>query len=321
MKKLGLEDAIKTRDLGELRKFFAKQRPEEYLTKVFKLANVKYAVMTNIPFNEEEASHWRPEKKPIPPELKPALRVDPLLNGDWKTVESALKAANYPATLEGTRQYLRDWVKTMEPIYLMASTPADFKYPAEKGTNQHTPGASDLLEGVLLPLAEELNLGLALKIGAERGVNPDLRGGGDGVVVADCSIIKRLCQNFPKVKFLVTFLSRVNQQEICVLAQKFRNLHLYGCWWYCNNPSIIKEITQFRFELLGTAFTAQHSDARVLDQLIYKWDHSRKIIGDVMVAEYVKLAETGWVISKEEIYRDVWTIFGGEFEHFIGLNK
>jgi hypothetical protein len=40
-----------------------------------------------------------------------------------------------------------------------------------------------------------------------------------------------------------------------------------GCWWYCFTPSIVKEITQMRIEMLGVAFTAQHSDARVLDQL------------------------------------------------------
>jgi hypothetical protein len=34
-----------------------------------------------------------------------------------------------------------------------------------------------------------------------------------------------------QIKWLATFLSRTNQHEACVLANKFRNLHLYGCWW------------------------------------------------------------------------------------------
>ena len=111
----------------------------------------------------------------------------------------------------------------MKPEYLMASTPADFEFPSAK---------SELLEKVLMPIAEERNLAVALKVGAERGLNPKLGSGGDGVVVADVGIIRRLCQSFPKVKFLVTFLSRVNQHELTVVAQKFRNLHLYGCWWF-----------------------------------------------------------------------------------------
>ena len=45
-----------------------------------------------------------------------------------------------------------------------------------------------------------------------------------------------------RVKFLATFLARISQHEAAVLANKFPNLHLYGCWWYCNNPSMIKEV-------------------------------------------------------------------------------
>jgi len=38
-----------------------------------------------------------------------------------------------------------------------------------------------------------------------------------------------------------------------------------------------------RFELLGTSFIPQHSDARILDQLVYKWDHTRRILKKVLV--------------------------------------
>ena len=43
-----------------------------------------------------------------------------------------------------------------------------------------------------------------------------------------------------------------------------------GSWWFCNNPSLIAATTAMRLEMLGTAFTCQHSDARVLEQLLYK---------------------------------------------------
>ena len=42
-----------------------------------------------------------------------------------------------------------------------------------------------------------------------------------------------------------------------MLSTKFRNLHLWGCWWYCNKPSVASEITSLRLELLGTNFTYQ----------------------------------------------------------------
>ena len=86
----------------------------------------------------------------------------------------------------------------------------------------------------------------------------------------------------------VTFLARENQHEAAVAARKFGNLMLFGCWWFVNNPSLIDEITRMRVELLGTSFIPQHSDARVLDQLIYKWDHSRKIVAKVLTDKFAE---------------------------------
>jgi hypothetical protein len=70
-------------------------------------------------------------------------------------------------------------------------------------------------------------------------------------------------------------LSRENQHELCVYARKFNNLMPFGCWWFLNNPSIVEEITRERIELLGASFIPQHSDARVLEQVIYKWRNTR----------------------------------------------
>ena len=178
--------------------------------------------------------------------------------------------------------------------------------------------SSDFLSEVLMKVCEERDLPVALKIGAHRGVNPALRQAGDGVVAfANTEVLARLCTRFPRVRFLATFLSRNNQHEACVLATKFRNLHIYGCWWFCNNPSIIEEITKMRVEMLGTAFTAQHSDARVMDQLIYKWAHSRAVIADVLSKEYEKVIESGWTPTRNEVRRDVQRLFGASYEEFM----
>jgi hypothetical protein len=113
-------------------------------------------------------------------------------------------------------------------------------------------------------------------------------------------------------------LARENQHELCVLARKFRNLHIFGCWWFTNVPEIINEMTRMRLELIGLSVTPQHSDARVLDQVIYKWTHSRRIIAQILVEKYADLAHTGWQISREEVQRDVKDLFGGAFERFCG---
>ena len=96
---------------------------------------------------------------------------------------------------------------------------------------------------------------------------------------------------------------------------------IFGCWWFVNNPSLIEEITRMRVELLGTSFIPQHSDARVLDQLIYKWDHSREIIARVLVDKYVDLAATGWQPTEDEIRRDVRRLFHENFDQFLGTSS
>lgn len=84
---------------------------------------------------------------------------------------------------------------------------------------------------------------------------------------------------------------------------------------------MVREITQMRIEMLGTAFTAQHSDARVLDQLIYKWAHSRSVIATVLAEEVSKLCQSGWCPNRAEIRRDVKRLFGGSYEKFLNPDQ
>ena len=76
------------------------------------------------------------------------------------------------------------------------------------------------------------------------------------------------------------------------------------------------EISTLRFELLGLSFTAQHSDARVLDQIIYKWTHFKESLILTLSEKYSALEASGWEISDEEISRDLQDILGRNFEQF-----
>ena len=149
-------------------------------------------------------------------------------------------------------------------------------------------------------------------------MNFSLLQAGDGVMAfADAGVLTRLCIFFPKVLFLATFLSRANQHQACVLAIKFQNFHLYGCWGFCKNPSIIEEMMTIRIEMLGPTFTAQHSESRVLDQLLYKWPHSRAVIAAVLIKEYIKLVDLGWSLTQGELRRDIRRLFGLSYEEFM----
>jgi hypothetical protein len=304
------------RDLAGIRKWFSDQNEEDYVRKVFELAGLDYAVMTNDPFVDEEVKHWDTGAAGWDA-FKPALRIDPLIV-NWPKAVKTMKAQGYDLGKEPkkknfavARQFLVDWAKKFgDPVYMAASLPPEFRYPADDTM-------AKVVKNVIMPTAEELDLPMAMMIGVRKQVNPSLGDGGDAVGVADVSAVMNLCKENPNVKFLVTMLSRVNQHELCVTARKFGNLHLFGCWWYCNNPSTINEMTRQRFELLGATFTANHSDARVLDQLIYKWTHTREIVGEVIVDKYRDLFNAGWRPTEDEVKRDVRNVFGGAFEEFL----
>jgi hypothetical protein len=72
-----------------------------------------------------------------------------------------------------------------------------------------------------------------------------------------------------------------------------------------------------RTELLGLGYIPQHSDARVLDQLTYKWAHARAVIATVLTGKYADLARTGWTLTSDDVERDVRSHFGWNFKRFL----
>ena len=69
LKALGLEQQIIDRDLDAVRVFFSRYREEgevgaeKFCNLVRKIAGIRYAIMTNIPFEPTESLHWRPTPK------------------------------------------------------------------------------------------------------------------------------------------------------------------------------------------------------------------------------------------------------------------
>jgi hypothetical protein len=107
----------------------------------------------------------------------------------------------------------------------MVSLPPSFRHPNNDDT-------STLIDRVVLPFCRDSGLPFALMLGVKRAVNPALGLAGDGVGRSDLTALENLCAANPEVRFLTTVLARENQQELCVLARKFRNLHVFGCWWF-----------------------------------------------------------------------------------------
>jgi hypothetical protein len=305
-------------DLREARAWFSAQEPRAHIRHVFDLAGISEAVMTNDPLDPQEASLWEasPERDPL---FHPVLRLDRILNKwpeHWEQLASQGYAVDRNAqgrSAAEVRRFLDTWCARMRPVYMAVSLPDTFAYPEDSIRAR-------LLKDAVLPACRESRLPLSLMIGVRYLVNPALRLAGDAVGKADLRAVERICLEHPDNRFLISLLSRENQHELCVYARKFANLMPFGCWWFLNNPSMVEEITRERLEMLGASFIPQHSDARVLEQVIYKWRNTRRTLAPILANMYRLLVEDGRPVTRDEIQRDITRLFRGNYERFCGVH-
>ncbi|MCY0901275.1 MAG: glucuronate isomerase [Firmicutes bacterium] len=301
--------------LDALREALCDVPTETYVTRVLDLAGVDSVVMTNDPLDPVERAVW--ERSPaMHPRFHAALRLDRLLN-HYQAVVPELCSLGYAVrdtldaqTVLELRRFLDHWLERMGALYVAFSAGDDFSFPGESTREQ-------LLERVILPVCLARELPLALMIGSRRQVNQDLGDAGDSLGRASMLPIEALCSRYPDQRFFVTVLSRESQHELVVTARKFHNLMIFGCWWFVNTDSLVTEITRMRLELLGPTFIPQHSDARVLEQVIYKWQRARHVIARLLGDRYRRLIEMGWTVREDDIERDVRALLNDNFWGFI----
>jgi hypothetical protein len=307
LKKLDLDPNIE--DLSGIREYFTQYDARSYVDKVFETSGVSKIYMTNDPLDPAERPQWE-NSFDRDPRFLGVLRLDSALM-NWPAGAEKLKTMGYEVdsslsdkTITGVRKYLNDWCDRFDARYMAISLPPTFAYP--DGSPVTT-----LMSKAVFETARERKIPVGMMIGVKKLVNPDLGDAGDSVGKADVDTVERIARDFPDVKFMITMLARENMHGLCIAARKFSNILPFGCWWFLNNPSLVREITAMRLELLGLSFIPQHSDARVLDQLIYKWTHSRKVIGEVLVEKYSDMQATGFNVTGEKIVRDLKTLFEG----------
>ncbi len=305
--------------LTPYRKFFAQQEADDYVDRVMEISGVDQITMTNPVFDDHERSLWEKDATlGNDPRFPAVLRIDPLLRA-WPEACEKLQQWGYAAhsdfsgkTVAEVQRFLRYWLDRMKAVYVAMSLPPEFRFP-----DPSNEAGNRFIREILMPVLAERKLPWAMMIGSRLKVNPALRDAGDTVGKADVLAVVNLCAEFPNNKFMVTMLARENQHELCIAARKFSNLMLFGCWWFLNNPSLITEMTTMRMELLGSTFVPQHSDARILDQLIYKWHHSSQLIEQVLIDQYERIADTGFKINKTHIQRDVRLLLRDNYCNFV----
>jgi hypothetical protein len=279
------------------------------------LAGISEVVMTNDPLDPAEAPLWE-QGAATDPKFHAVLRLDRILN-KWDEHCRVLAAKGYRvehdlhgSTISEVRRFLDDWCARMNPVYMACSLPDTFAFPEQSARGR-------LLAEAVLPSCQERDLPLSLMIGVRYQVNPAIRLAGDGAGKAELRAVENICNQHPANRFLISVLSRENQHELCVYARKFSSLLPFGCWWFLNNPSVVEEVTRERIEMLGSSFIPQHSDARVLEQVIYKWRNTRRTLAPILTNTYRLLAEDGRHVSRADIRQGIEQMFRTNFQKWV----
>ncbi|MBD3306679.1 glucuronate isomerase, partial [candidate division KSB3 bacterium] len=196
---LGLDTTEK--DLGMIRPYFAEKPVEEFIDRVFEIANVKYVVMTNNIFDEVEYAAWQQIGSNSDRRFKGSLRVDGLVNQYVENLPK-LRQWGYDVNeeLSGNsiaeiQRFLEEWIEKTESVYVNCTFTPDFAYPDGSVRTK-------ILEQGVLPVLEARKLGFSMMVGVYRQVNPQLQAGGDSVGKSDIRALERLAYAFPGVQFL-----------------------------------------------------------------------------------------------------------------------
>lgn len=151
----------------------------------------------------------------------------------------------------------------------------------------------------LAELCDQFGLPFDLMIGVNRGVYPSGVYQGQDLYDSRVSLIqyRHLFNAFPKVKFPISVLASVTNQELVSYSWIFPNVLTNGHWWYSNTPSFIHRDAAARLEAVPrNKQIAYYSDAYKLEFVLPKFDMYRRVLSRILAEEFV--GENGWTEEK-----------------------
>ncbi len=165
----------------------------------------------------------------------------------------------------------------------------------------------------LVELCDQYGLPFDLMIGVNREVYREGVFQGRDLYDSRVSLIQyaELFNAFPSVKFPVSVLASVTNQELVSYAWIFPNVVTNGHWWYSNTPSFIRKDTAARLEAVPrNKQIGYYSDAYKLEFVAPKFDMYRQILADVLVDDFI--GKRGW--SEERALELGYQVLRGNVE-------
>jgi glucuronate isomerase len=148
-------------------------------------------------------------------------------------------------------------------------------------------------------LCDQYRLPFDLMIGVNREVYREGVHQGRDLYDSRVSLIQyaELFNAFPEVKFPISVLASVTNQELVSYAWIFPNVITSGHWWYSNTPSFIRRDAAARLEAVPrNKQIAYYSDAYKLEFIAPKFDMYRQTLADILAEDFV--AKRGWSEEK-----------------------
>jgi glucuronate isomerase len=142
----------------------------------------------------------------------------------------------------------------------------------------------------LAELCAEFRLPFDLMIGVNRSVYADGVYQGRDLYDSRVSLIqyKDLFNTFPQVKFPISVLASVTNQELVSYSWIFPNVITHGHWWYSNTPTFIEHDAACRLEAVPrTKQIGYYSDMYKLEFALPKFAMYKRILAKILAERFV----------------------------------
>ena len=221
------------------------------------------------------------------------------LNGSLSSLRDALRQRFEHFVAHGARACAISLPPTFAPTHISdAEAAAALDQVLKNGLNSNASSVETLSQFVFWTLAQlcsQFRLPFDLMIGVNRGVYPAGVFQGQDLYDSRVSLIqyRELFNAFPSVKFPVSVLASVTNQELVSYSWIFPNVITNGHWWYSNTPSFIQRDLTARLEAVPRSKQiGYYSDAYKLEFVLPKFDMYRRILSGVLAEQFV--GENGW---------------------------
>lgn len=221
------------------------------------------------------------------------------LNGSLSSLRDALRQRFEHFVAHGARACAISLPPTFAPTHISdAEAAAALDQVLKNGLNSNASSVETLSHFIFWTLAQlcsQFRLPFDLMIGVNRGVYPAGVFQGQDLYDSRVSLIqyRELFNAFPSVKFPVSVLASVTNQELVSYSWIFPNVITNGHWWYSNTPSFIQRDLTARLEAVPRSKQiGYYSDAYKLEFVLPKFDMYRRILSGVLAEQFV--GENGW---------------------------